>query len=124
MCLLVCPEGDAPPPVAPLPPRILPHTAHLVLLRGPGVVGVHVEGVIEMDAVPDPAHTLAIVHTLGHGTVEDEEAAQGDAMRGHALAPQIGTEIEEGTTHRAEEPGKRNWMINGLAGKDKVVLYT
>lgn len=107
-CFYVCPEGDVPPPAAHHPPRILPHAARLVLLRGPGVVGVHVEGVIEMDAVPDLAHTLAIVHTLDHGTAEDEEAALGDAMRGHALAPQTGTEIEEGTTHHIEEPGKRN----------------
>lgn len=64
------------------------------------------EAAIEMDAVP--AHTLATAHTLGHGRVEDEEAALGEGTRERALAPQTGTEIEEGTTHHGEEPGERN----------------
>lgn len=120
----VCPEGDVPPPAAHHHLRVLPHAAHLILLRGPGVVGVHVEDVIEMDAVPDPARTPATARTLGRGNMEDEEAALGDATREHALAPQTGTEIEEGTTRHEEEPGERNCMMNGLTGKDKVVSYT
>lgn len=83
----VCPEGDVLPPAAHRPLRILHHDAHPVRLRGPVAAGVHVEGVIEMDADPAPGHTPATAHTLGHGNAEDKEAAPGDATREHALAP-------------------------------------
>lgn len=105
-CFYVCPEGDVRPPAAHHLPHVLPHAAHPALLRGRGVVDVHVEGVKEMDGVPDPARTPATARTLGRGNVEDEEAALGDATREHALAPQTGTETEDGTTRRAEEPGE------------------
>lgn len=104
----VCPEEDAPPPADPPPPHVLPHADHLVLLRGPGVVGVHVVVVIETGVVPDPALTPATAHTPGHGNAGGEEAVLEDGTREHALAPQTGTEIKEGTTHPAEEPGERN----------------
>lgn len=107
-CFYICPEGDTPLPADHPPPHVLHHAAHLVLLHGPGVVGVHVEDVIEMDVVPAPVHTPATAHTLGHGSAEVEEAALGDGTREHALAPQTGTEIEEGTTHHGEEQGKKN----------------
>lgn len=86
-CFYVCPEGDVLPPAAPPPPHILHRAAHRVHLPGHAVAGVHVEGVIEMDADPDPAHTPATAHTPGRGNAEDEEAALGDAMREHGLAP-------------------------------------
>lgn len=86
-CFYVCPERDVPPPAARPPLHVLPRAARLVLLRGPGAVGVRVAGAIETDAVPDPAHAPATAHTLGRGNAEDEEAALGDAMREHALAP-------------------------------------
>lgn len=116
-------EGDVPPPAAHHHPHVLPRAFHLVLLRAPGVVGVRAEGGTETGAVPAPAPTPATAPTLGHGNVEDEEASPGDATRELAPAPQIGTEIEEGNTHHAEEPGKRKCMINGLKKKDKKVWY-
>ncbi|TST73071.1 CLK4-associating serine/arginine rich protein [Bagarius yarrelli] len=98
-------EGGAPLPVEHPLPHVLLHTAHPVLLRGPGAVGVHGEAVTEMDVVPDPAP--ATVHTLGHGNAEDKEAALGDGTRELVPAPQTGTEIEEGIAHQGEEAGDR-----------------